>query len=78
MLFRDDFASDLSNWLPFGAPAPRLAQVISEPVLALEGDGRYDDGILGFATVDLRMAATMELNLEFPWPDGTSNASVSV
>lgn len=65
-LFGENFSGDLSRWRSHGVPAPQLVRENSRQVLALEGNGRYDDGLLSPDTLDLRWGATVELDFEFP------------
>jgi DNA-binding SARP family transcriptional activator len=61
-LFRDDFSSGtLDRWEQFGYPPSQVVDLNGAWVLSMNGDGRYNDGILARETFSLRAGASAEV-----------------
>lgn len=74
LAFSDAFAElDTLRWWLAGEPVPVVARSDDgQPALSLEGDGRYQDGIITRSQYDLELGGTAEVTVRldgFPRPD---------
>ncbi|MGW8268060.1 MAG: Ig-like domain-containing protein, partial [Longimicrobiales bacterium] len=62
VLFRADFSDPaLPGWALYGDPLPFVVEEDGDWILSLNGDGRYQDGLVSRTTFSLSHGATLEL-----------------
>lgn len=66
-LFQDDLSAvDLDRWHLLGLPTPVSRIVDGDTVLHLNGDGRYSDGVITRAPLDVSTGLTAEVEFRMP------------